>query len=155
MAIENRRWGTKHIRGELLKLDRQVSRGTIRRYTHQARRQLPPRHTGQSWATFLATHAPQIWACDFLQTYDVFFWTIFLFFIIEHSSRHVVHVGVTRSPSDAWMAQQLREATPIGACFTANRFLTADKTNRGGDHAYVRAAARLCPWKNNSTLRHC
>jgi hypothetical protein len=29
-------------------------------------------------------------------------------------SRRVVHVGVTRHPSDAWVAQQLREATPFG-----------------------------------------
>ena len=29
-------------------------------------------------------------------------------------SRRVIHVGVTRSPTDAWVAQQLREATPYG-----------------------------------------
>src|SRR5262249_41200035 len=104
MAVENRRWGTKRIRGELLKLGLCVNRGTIRRYIEQARRRLPPEHSGQSWATFLANHAPQIWACDFLQTYDVLFRTIFLFFIIEHSSRRVVHVALMRSPTDAWLA---------------------------------------------------
>jgi hypothetical protein len=31
MAVENRRWGTKRIRGELLKLGLQVNQGTIRR----------------------------------------------------------------------------------------------------------------------------
>ncbi len=36
------------------------------------------------------------------------------FFIVDHQSRRVVHVGVTRHPTDAWMAQQLREATPFG-----------------------------------------
>src|SRR2546426_1046625 len=30
------------------------------------------------------------------------------------SSRKVIHVGVTRSPTDAWVAQQLREATLYG-----------------------------------------
>ena len=29
-------------------------------------------------------------------------------------SRKVMHVNVTRSPTDAWVAQQLREATPYG-----------------------------------------
>jgi putative transposase len=29
-------------------------------------------------------------------------------------SRKVIHVGVTGSPTDAWVAQQLREATPYG-----------------------------------------
>jgi hypothetical protein len=52
----------------------------------------------------LANHAPLIWAGDFLQSDDMFSRTLFLFFIIEHGSRQVVHVAVTRSPSDAWVA---------------------------------------------------
>ena len=39
---------------------------------------------------------------------------IFAFFIVKHESREVVHFNVTRSPSDEWVAQQLREATPYG-----------------------------------------
>jgi putative transposase len=45
MAVENRRWGTKRIRGELLKLGLRVNRGTIRRYMQHARRRLPPQHS--------------------------------------------------------------------------------------------------------------
>jgi len=45
---------------------------------------------------------------------DLFFRPLFAFFIIELKSRKVIHVGVTRSPSDAWVTQQLREATPYG-----------------------------------------
>lgn len=44
----------------------------------------------------------------------MFFRPLFAFFITELGSRRIVHVGVTRSPSDAWVAQQLREATPVG-----------------------------------------
>ncbi|HVO70056.1 MAG TPA: hypothetical protein VMT24_08425, partial [Aggregatilineaceae bacterium] len=83
MAVENRRWGSKGIRGELLKLGLRVNKGTIRHYRWQARRHLPPQHHGQSWTTFLVNHASQSWACDFVQTFD-------LFFIIEHGSRRVV-----------------------------------------------------------------
>jgi len=36
------------------------------------------------------------------------------FFIVDLGSRRVVHVGVTRHPTDAWVAQQPREATPFG-----------------------------------------
>ena len=129
MAVDNRRRGTKRIRAELLKLGLRVNRGTVRRYMRQARRETPPRQTGQTWATFLANHASQIWACDFLQTYDVFFRTFFLFFIIEHGSRRVVHFAVTRSPSDAWVAQQIREATPFGA---GPRFLICDNDVKYG-----------------------
>jgi putative transposase len=127
MAIDNRRWGTKRIRGELLKLDIRVNRDTIRRYMWQARRGLPPRYDGQTWATFLANHASEIWACDFVQTYDVFFRTIFLFFIIEHGSRRVVQAGVTRHPTDEWVAQQIRNATPFGE---GPRFLICDNDDK-------------------------
>ena len=37
-----------------------------------------------------------------------------MFFIVKHGTREVVHFGVTRSPTDAWAAQQLRGATPFG-----------------------------------------
>src|SRR5712691_10159131 len=73
-----------------------------------------PRPTGQSWRTFLRNHAGEIWASDFLQVPDVFFRSLCAFFIIELRSRKVIHVGVTRSPTDVWTAQQLREATPYG-----------------------------------------
>jgi putative transposase len=68
----------------------------------------------QTWATFLRNHAIEIWSCDFLQTYDLFFRAVFLFVIIELGSRRLVHFGVTRNPTDAWVAQQLREATLLG-----------------------------------------
>src|SRR5205823_2695110 len=61
MAINNRLWGAKRIRGERLKLGVQVNTRTVRRYMRQARRGLPP-HQGQTWATFLANHASDIWA---------------------------------------------------------------------------------------------
>jgi hypothetical protein len=66
----------------------------------------------QTWATFLRNHASETWACDFLQTYDLFFRTVFV--IIELGSRRMVHFGVTRNPTDEWTAHQLREATHFG-----------------------------------------
>jgi hypothetical protein len=41
----------------------------------------------------------------------------------------VVHFGVTRSPSDAWVTQQLREATPFG---DGPRFLICDNDGKFG-----------------------
>jgi transposase InsO family protein len=114
MAVENRGWGAKRILGELMKLGLHVSKRTVQRHMRQARKNLPPRRSGQTWATFLRNHAKDIWACDFLQVYDLLFRPLFLFFIVELGSRRVVHCGVTRAPSDAWVAQQLREATPFG-----------------------------------------
>ena len=45
---------------------------------------------------------------------DLFFRPLFAFFLIELKSRKVIQVGVTRSPTDAWVAEPLREATPYG-----------------------------------------
>jgi putative transposase len=43
---------------------------------------------------------------------DPLFRPLFAFFIIELQSRKVIHVNVTRAPTDLCVAQQLREATP-------------------------------------------
>jgi hypothetical protein len=109
MAKDNRLWGAERIRGELLKLGLRVCKRTIQKYMRGVRTHQP---RGQRWATFLRNHAAQVWACDFLQVTDLFFRPLFAFFLIELKSRKVIHVGVTRSPTDVWVAQQLREATP-------------------------------------------
>jgi putative transposase len=67
---------------------------------------------GQRWRTFLRNHT--VWACDFLQTYDLWLRPIFAFFIVDVHARRVVHVSVTRTPTPEWTAQQLRNATPLG-----------------------------------------
>jgi transposase InsO family protein len=126
MAKDNRLWGAERIRGELLKLGIHVCKRTIQKYMRHVRTH-PPR--GQRWATFLRNHASQIWACDFLQITDLFFRPLFAFFLIELQSRKVIHVGVTRSPTDAWVAQQLREATPYGL---APKYLICDNDSKFG-----------------------
>jgi putative transposase len=126
MAKENRLWGAERIRGELLKLGMRVCKRTIQKYMRNVR---TPHPRGQKWATFLHNHAAQIWACDFLQVTDLFFRPLFAFFIVELQSRKVIHVGVTRSPTDAWVAQQLREATPYGQ---APKYLIRDNDRKFG-----------------------
>jgi len=126
MARENRPWGAERIRGELHKPGIRVGKRTVQRYMRRAR---PPRPAGQTWATFLRNHGHETWACDFLQLTDLFFQPVFAFFIVEPGSRRVVHVGVTQSPTDAWAAQQLREATPEGV---GPRFLVHDHDAKYG-----------------------
>src|SRR5436305_2787396 len=126
MAKDNRLWGAERIRGELLKLGLRVCKRTIQKYMRTVRTQQP---RGQKWSTFLRTHAAQIWVCDFLQVTDLFFRPFFAFFLIELKSRKVIQVGVTRSPTDAWAAQQLREATPYGQ---APKYLICDNDSKFG-----------------------
>ena len=134
MAAANRLWGAERIRGELLKLDIRVAKSTIQRYLREAR---PPRCADQDWATFLRNHAPDIWACDFLPVTDLLFRPLYAFFIVALGSRRVVHVGVTRHPTDAWVAQQLREATPFDQ---RPRYLVRDNDRKYGP-AFARVAA--------------
>jgi putative transposase len=139
MARDNHLWGAKRIRDELGKLGHRVSTPTVRKYMKQVRGNSPPQRSSQTWANFLANHTHEIWACDFVQTYDLFFQTIFLFFIIELGSRRVVHFGITRSPTDAWVAQQLREATPFDE---KPKYLIRDNDSKFGQ-LFTQAAAGI------------
>ena len=134
MARDNRLWGAERIRGELLKLGIHVSKRTIQKYMRQVRATRP---RGQTWRTFLQTHAQQIWACDFLPVTDLLFRSLFAFFIIDLYSRRVIHVGVTRSPTDTWTAQQLREATAFGV---GPKYLIRDNDSKFGP-SFARVAA--------------
>jgi transposase InsO family protein len=87
------------------------------------------RPRGQHWKTFLDAHAEQIWACDFLAVTDLFFRSLYAFFIIELHSRKVIHVGVTRSPTDTWSAQQRRFATAFGV---GPKYLIRDNDGKFG-----------------------
>ncbi len=120
LVTENRLWGAERIHGELLKLGIRVSKRTLQKYAGQV---VPPRRGKQTWTTFIHNHACAVWSCDLLQVMDVFLRDLFVFFILEVGSRKIVHVGVTRHPTDAWLAQQLREATPLG---TAPKYLIHD-----------------------------
>src|SRR5258705_12739461 len=72
-----------------------VSKRTIQKHM----RVREPRPPGQRWSSFLRNHTHEIWACDFVQTYDLLFRPIFALFLIELGSRRVVHFAVTRSPA--------------------------------------------------------
>ena len=126
IAAENRLWGAERIRRELLKVGVRVCKRTIQKYMRQAGN---PRISGPRSATFLREQAKGIWACDFLQLYDARFRPLFAFLLIEHATRRVVHFGVTRSPWDGWVAQQIRNATPFGE---APKFLIRDRDSKFG-----------------------
>jgi transposase InsO family protein len=142
MAAANRFWGAERIRGELLKLDIRVAKWTVQKYMRDAR---SPHRIGQGRAAFLRNHAGEIWACDFLPVTDLLFQPLYAFFVVALGSRRVVHVGVTRHPTDAWLAQQLREATPFGQ---RPRYLIRDN-----DRKYSQAFARVAAASGIAVLR--
>jgi len=134
MAAANRLWGAERIRGELLKLGIRVAKTTVQRHMRGTR---PPRRAGQPWSTFLCNHAHEVWACDFLPVTDLLFRPVYAFFVVALGSRRVIHSAVTRHPTDAWVAGQLREATPFDQ---RPQYLIRDNDSKYGP-AFARVAA--------------
>ena len=124
VAEENRLWGAERIRGELLKLGVRVSKRTIQKYMPKDRLD-----SSQTWVAFLRNHAGSIWACDFTVAHDLLFRPQYIFVVIELTTRRIVHAAVTRSPTDDWTAQQLREATPWGK---GPEYLIRDRDSKYG-----------------------
>ena len=88
MASENPLWGEERIANELLlKLCIRVSPRTVRKY-------MPVRPRGhprgdQRWSTFLRNHATAILACDFFVAVTATFRMLYVFVVIEHSTRRL------------------------------------------------------------------
>ena len=112
IANENPSWGEERIANELLlKIGIRVSPRTVNKY-------LPRRPRGQPrgdlrWSTFLRLHAQGIIACDFLVAATATFRLLYVFVVIEHHSRRLIHCNVTAHPTAAWTLQQLREVVGL------------------------------------------
>jgi putative transposase len=79
---------------------------------------------------------------------------LFVFVVLSHARRRIVHVNVTAHPTAAWTAQQLREAWPWD---TAPRFVIRDRDEIYGSNLRRTAqqmgveevlTAPRSPWQN-------
>ena len=107
MRQGNPLWGAPSIHGELLKLGIAVAQSTVARYLPRSRK--PP---SQTWRTFLPNHLAQIAAIDFFTVPTATFRVLFVFVVLVHERRRVVHFAVTEHPTQEWTMQQMREAFP-------------------------------------------
>jgi len=107
MSQANPLWGAPRIHGELLKLDIHVSQATVSKYMIRHRK--PP---SQSWKTFLKNHAPDLVSIDFLTVPTVTFRVFYVFLVLSHERRSVLHFAITEHPTAEWTAQQIVEAFP-------------------------------------------
>jgi len=92
MARANSLWRAPRIHGELLKLGIKISERTVSRILRTVKR--PP---SQTWKTFLQNHLGEIVATDFFTVPTVRLRILFVFIVLEHHRRKVLHFGVTES----------------------------------------------------------
>jgi transposase InsO family protein len=68
------------------------------------------RRSPHNWKAFLGNHCASMVSVDFLTVPTVNFKVLYVFLVLSHHRRRVLHFHVVQSPSAVWTAQQLREA---------------------------------------------
>lgn len=111
MSRANPLWGAPRIHGELRKLGIGVAQRTVAKYMLPGSR----RPSSQTWAKFLRNHLGQMVSVDFFTVATVNFRLLYVFLVLSHQRRKVLHFNVVECPSAAWTAQQLREAFPFAS----------------------------------------
>jgi transposase InsO family protein len=149
MSRGNPTWGAPRIQSELALLGHALAESTVAKY--MTRPQRPP---SQSWRTFLKNHLRHSVATDFFTVPTVTFNILYVFVVLRHDRRRVLHFNVTTNPTSAWTARQIREAFPWEE---APRFLLHDRDGSYGDEFRRAVQARRIeevitapqsPWQN-------
>jgi putative transposase len=117
--------GAPRIHGELLKLGMNIGETSVSKYMDRHRK--PP---SQTWRTFLENHVKNLVSVDFFTVPTLRFQVLYVFLVLAHDRRRILHFGVTAHPTAEWTAQQLREAFPWD---TAPRYLLRDRDRIFGD----------------------
>jgi transposase InsO family protein len=152
LSRENVLWSADRIRGHLVLLgfDPPCS-DTIRKYMVKPK---GGTEKSQNWLTFLRNHTDVSWGMDFFTVPTIRFQILYVFVVLNHARRQVVHVAVTFYPTMVWVIQQLREAMPFGVqptyLFRDNDGIYGLEVGRflkGTGVEEVKTAFR-CPWQN-------
>ncbi len=125
MCRENPSWGAPRIHGELLKLGIDIGESSVSKYMMPCRK--PP---SQTWRTFLENHAKQMVSIDFFTVPTIRFQVLYVFLVLAHDRRRILHFNVTAHPTAEWTGQQLREAFPFDQL---PRYLLRDRDAIFGD----------------------
>jgi hypothetical protein len=131
MCRENPTWGAPRIHGELLKLGINIGESSVTKYMVRCRK--PP---SQTWRTFLENHLSQIVSVDFFTVPTIRFQVLYVFLVLAHDRRRILHFNVSRHPTAEWAGQQLRETFPFDQ---VPRYLLRDRDRIfGQDREQVR-----------------
>lgn len=94
--------GAPRIVGELHKIGIEVAKSTVEKYRPKVRK--PPSPT---WKAFLKNHVKDLVSCDFFIVPTVTHKVLFVFVILAHERRRIVHFNMTEHPT-----AQLRSGPP-------------------------------------------
>ena len=97
-------------------------------------RLMPPRPRkppSQTWRTFLDNHLSSLASIDFFVVPTATFRVLYVFLVLAHDRRRVMHFNVTEHPSAQLTAQQIVEAFPED---TAPKYMIRDRDGIYGDH---------------------
>jgi putative transposase len=150
MAEANVGWGAPRIHGELLKLGFVISERSVSRFMPKR----PAKPPSQTWRTFLDNHLGALASIDFFTVPTATFRVLFVFLVLVHERRRVVHFNVTEHPSALWTAQQIIEAFPED---TAPKYMIRDRDGIYGEQFRRRVEAMgieevlttpRSPWQN-------
>jgi putative transposase len=97
MVAANPLWRAPRIHGELTMLGIEISERTVSRILRRL-----PRPPGQTWKTFLRNHLGQMVSIDFFTVPTITLKVLFVFIVLEHRRREVLHFNVTDHPTAAW-----------------------------------------------------
>src|SRR5450755_1473026 len=131
MADANVGWGAPRIHGELLKLGIDIGERSVSRF-------MPPKPRtphSQTWRTFLDNHVGSLASIDFFTVPTATFRVLYVFFVLAHDRRRLLHFNVTEHPSAAWTAQQIVEAFPENS---APKYLVRDRDGIYGEKFHGR-----------------
>jgi transposase InsO family protein len=120
ISRDNPLWGAPKIHGELLKIGIEISETSVSKYVVR-RREKPP---SQTWRTFLENHVKSMVSVDFVTVPTIRFQILYVFLVLAHDRRRIVHFAITAHPTAEWTAQQMREAFPWES---APRYLLRDR----------------------------
>ena len=148
MDRKNAGWCAPRTHGELLKLGIDIGETSVSKYLLRSRK--PP---SQTWRTFLENHIQSLVSVDFFIVPTIRFQILYVFLVLAHDRRRILHFAVTSHPTAEWTAQQRREAFPWD---TAPRYLLRDRDRIFG-HDFVEQvkamgikqvlSAPRSPWK--------
>jgi len=108
MKNDNLFWGYKKIQGELQKLDIHLDKKTIRNILNDFRRKGRIKQS-LTWEQFLRLQIHSIYAMDFFTVDTILQQRFYVYFMIYHKTREIVHFAITRNPCRQFVRQQLIE----------------------------------------------